>query len=267
MDIHLGRGNANKILGRLLLEAGDLFGLRLSKFNGGSVRNAIPRESSAAISVKKSLAKDFSQYCGEFLRLAKEELNLTEPDLNIEVKEVDSPSSYMDMSTQVRFLKAIHACPDGVIGMSASVPGVVETSSNLAAVHCSKETITIETLQRSSRRTLRDYICRRIRCVFELAGAKVEHIAPYPGWKPDPDSGILNVMKDVYLKKFGRLPDVKVIHAGLESGLIGDMYPQMDLISCGPTIRFPHSPDEKVNIASVGRFWDFLKETLESIPE
>jgi dipeptidase D len=170
---------------------------------------------------------------------------------------------------QKNLIAAIVACPNAVIRMSDSMPGLVETSTNLAIVKSDtkKKTITAACLMRSSVDSAKEDLGTRIKAVFELAGAEVKLTGAYPGWKPDMDSAILKTMQDVYNKNFGKIPEIKAIHAGLECGILGGNYPDWDMISFGPTIRFPHSPDEKVNIATVQKFWDFLVATLESIPE
>lgn len=172
----------------------------------------------------------------------------------------------MDQETAKSLIYALYACPNGVIRMITEMPGVVETSTNMAIVQSGNKKVDISTLQRSSVDSSKDDLCQMMRAVFELAGAKVEHAGAYPGWKPDVNSPILKTMREVYAEKFGRTPEQKVMHAGLECGLLGAVYPGLDMISFGPTIRNPHSPDEKVNIDSVGLFWEFLVETLRHVP-
>ncbi|HRS54500.1 MAG TPA: M20/M25/M40 family metallo-hydrolase, partial [Bacteroidales bacterium] len=196
----------------------------------------------------------------------KKELAVTDPDVQIEINKTNLPDYTMDNLSQIAFLNAVYTCPNGVIGMMADVPGVVETSTNLAIVKVNNGIAEIASLQRSSVDSLRDDVCNMIRAAFELAGAKVEHSGAYPGWKPNVNSPILKIAKEIYYNKFGKQPEVKVIHAGLECGLIGNVFPKMDMISFGPTIRHPHSPDEKVNIPSVLKFWEFLLGVLENIP-
>ncbi len=267
VDIHLGRGNANKILNRFLWQAARSFFLHLSHIQGGGMRNAIPREASALVMVPEKFQKDFLAFVHKSSALIRSELALTDPDVTICAKPAENLDFFINSEAQANLLNALYSCPDGVIGMSSTMPGIVETSTNLATIRMSDDHCLIETMQRSAVQTQQDDICNRIRSVFELAGGVVEHIDPYPGWQPNPNSPVLKVMESVYKEMHGRLPEIKIIHAGLESGLIGDLYPHLDLISCGPTIRFPHSPDEKVHIPSVGRFWDFLLETLKQIPE
>jgi len=267
VDIHLNRGNANKILNRLLWGAEQKFDLRVANIQGGGMRNAIPREAFAVVTVSEKNKDDFLENCDDFKVALKRDMAEADPDIKLDVFETKKPSKCMDKDTQVVMLKSIFDCPDGVINMSATLPGVVETSTNLATVMMKEGNVVIETLQRSLVGSMRDDVCHMIRGIFEPMGASVEHASPYPGWKPDPDSEILQVMKDTFKIRKGHFPNVTVIHAGLESGLIGENYPHLDLISCGPTIKSPHSPDEKVNIASVGNFWDFLVDVLKNIPE
>jgi dipeptidase D len=175
----------------------------------------------------------------------------------------------MNKKAQEKLTKAILACPNGVIRMSDSMPGLVETSTNLAIVKSDekKKTVSICCLMRSSVDSAKEEMGERMYSLFTLAGAKVKFSGAYPGWKPNMDSPILKTMQDVYQGMYGKIPEIKAIHAGLECGILGGKYPEWDMISFGPTIRHPHSPDEKVNIATVQKFWDFLLETLKNIPE
>jgi dipeptidase D len=265
LDIHLGRGNSNQLLIRFMYNGFKKFGMRLSEIDGGSLRNAIPRESFAIVAVPEKYVSDFLKSVEKFRTIYKDELGSVEPDLVFNVEPVEVPRLIIDRNTQKNLIKSIYGLPNGVIRMSADMPGVVETSSNLAIVKSGKDNIEALCLLRSSVDSAKDSLARTIQCVFELAGAEVVHDGDYPGWKPDVDSSILATMKEVYNKNFGRVPEVKVIHAGLECGIIGDVYKGLDMISFGPTIRFPHSPDEKVNIESVKKFWEFLVSTLENI--
>jgi dipeptidase D len=180
---------------------------------------------------------------------------------------VELGGGLIDAAAQDKLIRIVYGAPNGVIRMSADMPGVVETSSNLAIVKSAEGNIDILCLIRSSVDSAKDSLARSIQSVLELAGAEVTLSGSYPGWKPDVDSPILGTMKKVYERDFGKVPEVKVIHAGLECGIIGDAYPGLDMISFGPTIRFPHSPDEKVHIGSVQKFWDYLVKTLEEVPQ
>ena len=268
MDIILGRGNANKIFFRLLKEASKVCGARLSSIVGGNLRNAIPREAFGVITVPYATADKLVGVIAGLTTVIKRELSATEPTLKIDLSKTEMPASLIDEKTQTNLTHAIVACPNGVIRMSDSMPGLVETSSNLAIVKSDSaaKTITIACLMRSSVDTARAELGSRMDSVFSLAGAKVTLTGGYPGWKPNMESPILKTMLKVYADKFGRTPEIKAIHAGLECGILGGTYPNWDMISFGPTIRFPHSPDEKVNIESVAKFWDFLAETLKNVP-
>ena len=268
MDISLGRGNANKIFFRLLKEASKVCGTRLASINGGSLRNAIPREAFGVITVPYATADKLVGLVAGLTTIIKRELSATEPTLKIELAKTEMPASLIDEKTQINLTHAIVAAPNGVIRMSDSMIGLVETSTNLAIVKSDNttKTISIACLMRSSVDSAKAELGSRMDSVFTLAGAKVCLTGGYPGWKPNMESPILKTMQQVYQAKYGRIPEIKAIHAGLECGILGGKYPGWDMISFGPTIRFPHSPDEKVNIESVGKFWNFLVETLKNIP-
>lgn len=266
LDIALGRGNSNKIIHRLFYNAGKEFGLRIANIEGGSLRNAIPREAFAIITIPENRKTEFENYVKDYELLIKDELGKVEPNFAIKLENATMPGSLIDKETQDNLVKSVYGCPNGVIGMISDMPGVVETSTNLAIVKSDNGVIELCTLQRSSVNSKKDDLATMVRCVFELAGAEVQHSGSYPGWNPNFESPILETMKQVYNNKFGKIPEVKIIHAGLECGLIGDVYPGMDLISFGPTIKNPHSPDEMVNIKTVEMFWDFLVETLVNVP-
>jgi len=266
LDINLGRGNSNKILFRLIRLATKDFGLQLASVNGGSLRNAIPRESFAVVVVPQQNAKGFEEFVAEFTSTVKAELSRTEPDLSIEAVACDTPSSLIDPDTQYRLTLAIYGCPNGMMRMSDAMPGLVETSTNLAIVKSDAGVIKVQCLLRSSVDSAKEDLSEMIESVFVLSGAEVIMDGSYPGWKPNPDSPILKTMQDVYNQRFGKIPKITAIHAGLECGILGANYPHWDMISFGPTIRYPHSPDEQVNIPSVGKFWDFLVETLKHVP-
>jgi dipeptidase D len=266
MDIVLGRGNANKTLFRLLKAGAFACGLRISSVDGGSLRNAIPREAFAEVVIPVSKKEAFVSEMNKLAEIAKSELSATEPDMKILVTPVDLPERLIDEKTQMNLIDAIMVCPNGVIRMSDSMQGLVETSTNLAIVKSAEGKVKVACLMRSSVDSAKEELGQRMESLFRMAGAKVSLDGAYPGWKPNMNSPILKTMQDVYHKKFGRIPEIKAIHAGLECGLLGGVYPDWDMISFGPTIRFPHSPDEKVNIATVGKFFDYLIETLKHIP-
>jgi len=267
VDINLGRGNSNKILNRILYTLNKSIEIRLADIDSGSLRNAIPREGFAIVVVPVNHVGELKSFIDELTPVIKAELSVTEPTLEIKYSEVELPKSIVDKTTHNNLIKGIYGCPNGVIRMSDAMPGLVETSTNLAIVKKHNGHIQIDSLQRSSVDSAKEDLANMIRSIFELAGAEVVHMGAYPGWKPNIDSPILKTMKEVYKNKFGNVPELKAIHAGLECGIIGNVYPNFDMISFGPTIRFPHSPDEKVKIDTVQKFYDFLLETLKNIPK
>ncbi len=267
MDIILGRGNANKIFFRFLKEVYLDYQVRLASIKGGSLRNAIPREAFGTILISSGDVNLVEEFLEEYTDIVRAELAVTEPNLKITLSSTEMPSFLIDENTQINLTDAILACPDGVIRMSDSMPGLVETSTNLAIVRSDDQNIQVSCLMRSSVDSAKAYLASRMESLFNLAGANVDFTGAYPGWKPNISSPILQVMQDVYNNKYGKVPEIKAIHAGLECGILGAAYPNWDMISFGPTIRFPHSPDEKVHIESVAKFYDFLCETLKNAPE
>lgn len=267
MDIPLGRGNSNKIIFRFLKQAAKDYGLRISKIIGGSLRNAIPREAFVTVVVPEEHCADFENAVEFFEGIVAAELSSVEPDFSFTCKETAAPDSVIDEKTQNKLINAVYACPNGVIRMSNDMEGLVETSTNLAIVKSGNFKIEVQCLLRSSVESAKKDLAEMMDSVFTLAGAEVKFTGAYPGWKPNPNSEILETMKAVYNDKYGRVPEIKAIHAGLECGLLGAVYPKWDMISFGPTIRNPHSPDEKVNIETVSKFWDYLVETLKNIPK
>ena len=267
MDIPLGRGNSNKILNRVLYTVNKSLDIRIADIQSGSLRNAIPREGFAVVTLPNAQVGEFKNFIDELVPLIKAELSVTEPGLEITYNETDMPAKVIDEKTSNNLIKAIYGFPNGVIRMSDAMEGLVETSTNLAIVKKQQGFIEVASLQRSSVDSAKEDLANMIRCVLELAGAEVVHEGAYPGWKPNIDSPILKTMQDVYNKKWGKIPEIKAIHAGLECGIIMENYPKLDTISFGPTIRYPHSPDEKVNIKTVGMFYEFLIETLKNIPK
>jgi dipeptidase D len=265
-DINKGRGNAVKIINRLLWTASHQYEVRISELNGGNLRNAIAREAFANIIVPNRFNTDFIQYIKTFNSILKDEYKTTEPGLLISFTPIELPSYLIDLSTQDRLLNALYACPHGVIAMSADVPNFVETSTNLASVKMNDKVIEIGTSQRSSSEHGKKDVLNMVESVFRLAGAKITHDDGYPGWTPNPKSPILDVTRNAYLKLFNQEPKVLAIHAGLECGLIGEQYPGIDMISYGPTIKGAHSPDERLQIDTVQRFWDLTLEVLKNIP-
>jgi len=269
MEINLGRGNANKVFFRILKKAHKNFGIRLASVEGGNMRNAIPREVFSLITVSTAHAGALKTLIAELSATTKSELAATEPGMKIELSETGLPSALIDEKTQINLTHAVMSCPNGVIRMSDNVEGLVETSNNLAIVKSDAESkaIKVGCLMRSSVDSAKEYLGSCIESAFAAAGAKVTFDGAYPGWKPNMESPILKTMEKVYENKYGKTPEIKAIHAGLECAILGGTYPNWDMISFGPTISSPHSPDEKVNIASVQKFWNFTLEVLKNIPK
>ena len=266
VDIHLERGNSIKILDRILWEGSKHFGLRLASLEGGSLRNAIPRESSAIVVLPLGNKDAFLKSLSEMEQVIRKELSAVEPNLKIHAVPVEKPASLIDEITQLNIINALYACPNGVIRMSNEMPGLVETSINLGVLKTESNMVLGQTLLRSSVDTAKLDLENMVEAVYSMAGAEITFDGHYPGWKPNPDSPILHLMLDLYKNMFGKVPDVKAIHAGLECGILGGTYPAWDMISVGPTIVSPHSPDEKAGIESVRKFWDYLVATLKNIP-
>lgn len=267
MDIILGRANSIKLLFRFLRHAELEFGLRISSIDGGSLRNAIPREAFVVAGVPADKVQSFEKTVAEYLNIYKEEFAKVEPDLAFTAEKVASPKTVIDAKAQWGIIRSVFGCPNGVIRMSDAMPGLVETSTNLARVYSENGNIYAQCLLRSSVDSAKQALAEKMASVFEMAGAEVVFDGAYPGWKPNMDSAILKTMSEVYEKNWGKVPEIKAIHAGLECGLLGGVYPNLDMISFGPTIRFPHSPDEKVKIDTVDMFWKFLVEALRDAPK
>ncbi|GIM55656.1 aminoacyl-histidine dipeptidase [Capnocytophaga canimorsus] len=267
MDIHKGFGNANKIMNRLLFDGFENFGLRISEINGGGLRNAIPRESTAIVVVDKIQNEAFEFEFKQLTEVIKHELQITEPNLSIALESTNLPENVMELGVQEGVLRSIYTAHNGVYAMSKSISDLVETSNNIARVVVKDGEIKIHCLTRSSVESAKFDLANALRSAFELSGFEVEFTGSYPGWEPDVNSSILKVLKEQYEKLFGEKPNVVACHAGLECGILGQNYPNMEMISFGPTIKGAHSPDEKVNIKSVQKFWKYLLEILKNIPE
>lgn len=265
-DIHKALGNSNKILTRILWNAMKKFEIRLSRFEGGNLRNAIPREAYALITVPANQVDKFKVYLKHIGQTIKEELLSNEPSLEIQAEDVTLPEFVINKSVQAKLISSLYACPNGVIAWSKEIKGLVETSTNLASVKYTEDNrIKVATSQRSSVNSAKEDIAHMVESVFSLAGARVKHGKGYPGWTPNKNSEILSITIAAYRKLFNKEPKVKAIHAGLECGLFLEKYPDMDMISFGPTIKGVHSPDERLDIASVKRFWDLLTEVLRQV--
>ena len=266
-DIHIGRGNANKIMNRLLFLGSEQFGLRIASINGGSLRNAIPRESFAEVSVPGDKADAFKAYVEAQAAIYKAEYTHTDPDLTISLEETETPSSVAASAFQNKFLRAVYACPNGVYRMSPVMEGLTQTSNNLALVQVSEGSFQVQCLTRSAIESEKMDFARAIRATFELVGATVELSGAYPGWTPKPDAPIIQRMVELYQEMYNDKPHVLATHGGLECGLLGQNYPEMEMVSFGPTIRGAHSPDERASISSIQKYWGFLIETLKRIPK
>jgi dipeptidase D len=265
MDIHLYRGNANKIMNRLLYKGAEK-GLEVSSIHGGGLRNAIPRESEAIVLVPKKDEKEILDSLHKLAQLIKTEQEKQDPNLEILFEEIEKPATMMSPHDKERLLKTIYGAHNGVYRMSPDMEDLVETSNNVAQVIVGNGDIRIENLTRSSVESTKEDLANALKSVFELGGLEVKMAGSYPGWKPNPNAQILSVMTDLYKKMYGEEPKVVACHAGLECGIIKSHYPNMEMISFGPTIQGAHSPDERVNIESVNKFWNYLKETLQNIP-
>lgn len=267
-DIDKGRGNSIKILNRFLWTAPNKLKIKVVRFEGGNLPNAIPREAYVIISIPKKNEQILKDHLNQYVIAIKNELVIIEPNLKIFLTSVKTPQQALNKKSQSRLLNSLYACPDGIIAMSRTMKGLVETSTNLASVKFEgKNEIKITTSQRSSLESSKNNIANAVRSVFNMVNAKVVHVNGYPGWNPNMKSEILQITKKVYKEKFGTSARVKAIHAGLECGLFRDKYEDLDIISFGPTIKGAHSPDEKVDILSTKKFWDLLIEVLKNIPE
>ena len=266
MEINEGRGNANKAMARALVPIlRDIDG-RLASIAGGNLRNAIPRECIAVVGVPAGKVADFNEIISYTCDAIKNEIGSVDAAVEM-FAEPHQAARVMRGGVALRMAKAVLGCPNGVTRMSADVPGLVETSNNLAMVRSNGRSIDIECLLRSSVDSAKNYLAESMRSVMELAGAKVDFKGGYSGWQPDMKSPILAAMKKVYKDMYGVEPKVMAIHAGLECGIIGATYKGLDMVSIGPTLCSPHSPDERVNVASVGKFWDFVVKVLENAPK
>jgi len=266
-EIHLGLGNANKLLARFLCEHADTLGLQLLDFTGGTLRNAIPREASAILAVAANQQDALKAAVTEFLATLKFELAAVEKNITLLLESSESSAKALSQDSQNRFLALLNATPNGVIRMSDDVKGVVETSLNLGVVSLTEKEAEIVCLIRSLIDSGKDYVVSMLTSVGQLAGAKTSPKGGYPGWKPDAASPVMALVRELYQDLFNKTPNIMVIHAGLECGLFKKPYPEMDMVSIGPTITGPHSPDEQVHIESVALYWKLLIELLKAIPE
>ena len=267
MDIIKGLGNANKIMNRLLFEGYTNYGLKISEVNGGSLRNAIPRESFALITIDTASKEFFLSKTSELINNIKEEFSTIESNLIIEIQETQLPEKVMELEIQEGFLKSTYAAFNGVYRMSPDIENLVETSNNIARVIVKSGHIKIGCLTRSSSETNKIDLANSLKSAFELSGFNVELSGEYPGWQPNINSEILDIVSNLYENLHGEKAKVEACHAGLECGILGQNYPEIDMVSFGPTIRGAHSPDERASISSTKKFWSFLIEILKNIPK
>ena len=275
MDIILYRGNANKVAARVLYALMTEADVKLLDLEGGTLRNAIPREAFATVYVPADKVEAATAVFERVAAEIKAEYAGTDPDSEFIFKPYECTEGeccggdeckYVPEADAVRFVRAIIACPDGVERMSSEMPGLVETSNNLAMVKIEGGEFSVKTLMRSSVDTAKEALAQKFEAVFSLAGIETAFAGGYSGWAPNPESAILATMKKVYNDLYGKEPAVMAIHAGLECGILGGTYPNWDMVSCGPTLMSPHSPDERANIPSVAKCWEFLKAVLENVP-
>ena len=265
-DIDKGRVNSNKTVARLLWDGMQSCELRLSYFNGGNLRNAIPREAYAIFGVPARLKDDFVKRYRLFAADLEAEFRFREPNFRITLNEMPEVEEVLDARTQFGLVYSLVGVPNGVVSMSFAVPGLVETSTNLASVKFEgRDRIVVTSSQRSSVESAKTYVMQMVESVFALAGADVAHSDGYPGWTPNPDSALLKVTEAAYERLFSTKPKVRAIHAGLECGLFLEKYPDLEMVSFGPTLRGVHSPDERLEIATVPKFWSLLCETLKNL--
>jgi dipeptidase D len=266
VDINLGRGHATKILVRLLTEAGEPYGLRVAALSAGTAGNAIPREAEALVYVPGPQVEPFLQFSEAFDAKVRAELGAVEPDLRVEVTEAATPPGVMASSAQTTLINALYATPQGVLRMSDAVPGLVETSTNMGITSVQDGQGEVSCYLRSSVDSALEDTGQMIASVWELAGNPAAFSDAYGGWAPDPNSPVLALMRDVYVDLYGHEPIVSAVHAGLECGVVATTYPEMDMISIGPTLENVHSPSERLTISSVARVMDLLTATLEQMP-
>ncbi len=265
-DIDKGRVNSNKTVARLLWDGMQSCELRLSYFSGGNLRNAIPREAYAIFGVPERYKTEFLKRYRLFAADLENEFRFREPNFKITLNEMPSVDEVLDAKTQFGLIYSLVGVPNGVIAMSFAVPGLVETSTNLASVKFEgDDRIVVTSSQRSSVESAKTYVMQMVESVFALAGADVAHSDGYPGWTPNPQSKLLEVTAESYKRLFGTEPKVRAIHAGLECGLFLEKYPDLEMVSFGPTLRGVHSPDERLEIATVDKFWRLLLEVLRTL--
>lgn len=267
LEINEGRGNANKMMARLVQDAIANFEARLASWQGGNMRNAIPRDCDVVLTVPAENVDALKEVVDEWRETFKGEYGFVEKALTLDIEDTDLPAALVPEEIQDNLVNALCACHNGVMRFIPEVPSIVETSSNLAIVEIGGGKVMFKVLVRSSRDSMRDCCSETLESVFSMAGMKIELDGAYPAWQPNPESEIVALMKDVYKELFGADSKVQVIHAGLECGVIGAKYPKMDMVSFGPTMRSPHTPNERCYIPSVEKYWQFVLTTLERTPK
>jgi dipeptidase D len=266
MDIHRGRANANKLLNRILFLAAEGLRLRIGSIDAGGLRNAIPREAQAHVTVPPEQVEALKEFIAEQAAVLRSEYRSTDPDLELSLQPADPPTSRLSRDFQQALLRAVYACPNGVFRLSPDIEGLVQTSNSMARVKAADGKYEVNCLVRSAVDSEKLDLATAIRCTFEAIGAEIELSGSYPGWTPRPEAPIVKIMSGLYRRLFGQDPTVLACHAGLECGILGAAYPDMQMISFGPNIRGAHSPDEKVQISSVQKFWRLLLEALRNMP-
>ena len=267
LEINEGRGNANKMMARLVQDAIANFEARLASWQGGNMRNAIPRDCDVVLTIPSENVTVLKEVVDEWRETFKGEYGFVEKALTLDIADTALPTTLVPEEIQDNLVNALCACHNGVMRFIPEVPSIVETSSNLAIVEIGGGKAMFKVLVRSSRDSMRDCCSETLESVFSMAGMKIELDGAYPAWQPNPESEIVALMKDVYKELFGAESKVQVIHAGLECGVIGAKYPKMDMVSFGPTMRSPHTPNERCYIPSVEKYWQFVLTTLERTPK
>lgn len=266
-DIHLGRGNANKLMNRILLQLTKECSISIAEIGGGGLRNAIPRESVAVVVVYEKNAGGLHDAVSRLTGILREEYKTTDPNLTITIESAGLPERVMNTAFQQQLLRAVYACPNGIYRMSPEISGLVQSSNNLARISVKDGIYNMQCLTRSSVDSEKEDLANAIGSAFELMGATLTYSGSYPGWQPRPDAPIIKLMSNLYEEMFHEKPHVDAVHAGLECGILGTNYHDMQMISFGPNIYGAHSPDERVQISSVQKFWSYLLEVLKRIPK
>ncbi len=265
-DIHLGRANANKLMNRILLKLTQAVSIEIAGIDGGSLRNAIPRESVAVVVVNEQHTGKIKEEIAALTVILKAEYKITDPHLEIALESTEMTAPVMTKDVQEKLLRAVYACPNGIYRMSPEIQGLVQSSNNLSRILVKDGSYSLQCLTRSSVDTEKEDLASAIASAFELMGAEPVYASSYPGWQPKPDAPVIQLMRRIYKEMFSEEPHVNAVHAGLECGIIGTNYPDMQMISFGPNIYGAHSPDERVQISSVQKFWGYLLEILKQIP-